>query len=101
MQAADRAAVRKILTTFLPTADGPFLAVKTCLYTNSPDGHFIIDQLPDHPGVQIACGFSGHGFKFASAIGAALADASLTEKYDPSLDFLRLARFASTGNVVQ
>jgi sarcosine oxidase len=97
VQPGEREAARKILTTFLPTADGSLLAMKTCLYTNTPDGHFIIDNYPDHPGVQIACGFSGHGFKFASAIGNALAEASVTGKLDSSLDFLRLARFGSDG----
>jgi sarcosine oxidase len=85
--------LRKILKTFLPTADGPLLAIKTCLYTNSPDGHFIIDEHPVHPNVQIACGFSGHGFKFASVIGEALAEIATSGKRDPSLNFLRLSRF--------
>jgi sarcosine oxidase len=92
-QPADRDEVRNILTTFIPTADGPLLSLKICLYTNTPDGHFIIDEHPDHPGVQIACGFSGHGFKFSSAIGAVLAEASIDGRRDASLDFLRLARF--------
>jgi sarcosine oxidase len=91
---ADRDHLKQILTKFLPAADGPLLALKTCLYTNSPDGHFIIDSHPNHAGVQIACGFSGHGFKFASVIGAALADAVIAGKLDPSLDFLSLRRFA-------
>jgi sarcosine oxidase len=89
----EREDLRKILTTYLPAADGPLLALKTCLYTNTPDGHFIIDNYPGHPGVQIACGFSGHGFKFASVIGELLAEASVTGKLDPTLEFLRLARF--------
>jgi len=95
VQPGERDALRKILTTFLPAADGPLLALKTCLYTNSPDGHFIIDNYPDHPGVQIACGFSGHGFKFASVIGACLAEACVTGKQDKALDFLRLSRFGA------
>jgi sarcosine oxidase len=93
---ADREEIRNILTTFIPSADGPLLALKICLYTNTPDGHFIIDQHPDHPGVQIACGFSGHGFKFSSAIGAVLAESSIDGRRDASLDFLRLARWDST-----
>jgi len=98
-QPADREGIRKILATFLPAADGPLLSLKTCLYTNTPDGHFIIDHYPDHPGVQIACGFSGHGFKFASVIGAALADASVTGEIDPDWDFLGLSRFAAVDGV--
>ena len=44
-----------------------------CLYTNTPDDHFVIDSLPDGSGVY-AVGFSGHGFKFAPVIGEILAD---------------------------
>lgn len=47
---------------------------KTCTYTNTPDGNFIIDRLPGHPNITVACGFSGHGFKFSSAIGEILSE---------------------------
>lgn len=51
------------------------LSTKTCYYNNTPDGHFIIDFLPGHDhNVSVACGFSGHGFKFVSAVGELLAD---------------------------
>jgi sarcosine oxidase len=89
----DRESVARILPKFLPQADGPLLSLQTCLYTNSPDGHFIIDKLPGEEDVYIACGFSGHGFKVASVIGAALAEAVSSGTFDPSLDFLSLARF--------
>ena len=59
------------MTTFLPSRRWAVAGAKTCLYTNTPDGHFIIDSDPENPGVLIACGFSGHGFKFASVIGDA------------------------------
>lgn len=94
---ADREGARAILSAHLPSADGPLLALKTCLYTNSPDGHFIIDAHPDHPGIQVACGFSGHGFKFASVIGEVLAGAAAGEPPDANIDFLRLARFRNTN----
>jgi sarcosine oxidase len=96
---SDRDDLRKILKQFLPTADGPLLALKTCLYTNTTDGHFIIDSHPEHPSVQIACGFSGHGFKFASVIGQALAHTAASDKPDPSLNFLRLFRFRQPGQI--
>jgi glycine/D-amino acid oxidase-like deaminating enzyme len=48
--------------------------MKTCLFTNSPDEHFVIDCHPDSPRVIVAAGFSGHGFKFASVVGEMLAD---------------------------
>lgn len=47
---------------------------KTCSYTNTPDGDFIIDQHPDYPHIVLACGFSGHGFKFSSVVGEILSE---------------------------
>jgi glycine/D-amino acid oxidase-like deaminating enzyme len=46
----------------------------TCLYTNTPDEHFVIDVHPRHPEVLLASACSGHGFKFSAAIGEALAE---------------------------
>jgi sarcosine oxidase len=46
----------------------------TCLYTNTPDGHFLIDRHPAHPAVLIASPCSGHGFKFSSAVGEVLME---------------------------
>ena len=43
--------------------------MKTCLFTNSPDEHFILDHHPDSREVALAAGFSGHGFKFAAVLG--------------------------------
>lgn len=46
---------------------------KACTYTNTPDEDFIIDRHPSHDHVVIACGFSGHGFKFSSVVGEILS----------------------------
>jgi sarcosine oxidase len=73
-RAQDEADFRSALTRFLPDADGPLLALRVCMYENSPDSHFLIDRHPDHPNVFVAAGFSGHGFKFATVIGEILAD---------------------------
>jgi sarcosine oxidase len=84
------AAVKK----YLPSAMGNVLSVKTCLYTYSPDEHFIIDQLPEYNNqVTIAAGFSGHGFKFASVVGEILTELSLEGKTKQPVDFLRMNRF--------
>lgn len=64
-----------------------------CMYTMSPDGHFIIDRHPLFPNVVIAAGFSGHGFKFTSVIGAALADLAMAGKTQHPIEFLNLKRF--------
>lgn len=91
----DEETFRGCLRQYLPSADGPLLALRTCLYTNSPDGHFIVDRHPATPGVVLAAGFSGHGFKFAPVIGEALADLSTHGRTELPVGFLALGRFAS------
>ena len=92
--ATDEREVQDILERYLPSAKGPTLTLRTCLYTNSPDGHFIIDRLPGRANVLLAGGFSGHGFKFASIIGRTLADLVRGEARAASaVEFLSLARF--------
>lgn len=91
----DEALLRPFLARHIPSAEGPLLGLRTCLYTNSPDGHFIVDQHPIHDRVSFACGFSGHGFKFASVMGEVLADMATGSLSSLPMDFLRLARFTS------
>ena len=50
------------------------MSMRACMFTNSPDEHFIIDALPGAPNVHVAAGFSGHGFKFSSVVGEIMAD---------------------------
>jgi sarcosine oxidase len=90
----DEAEVRSILDLHLPDGAGPLLSMRVCLYTNSPDGHFIIDRHPRHERVTLACGFSGHGFKFASVVGEVLADLATAGKTALPVEFLGLSRFA-------
>jgi sarcosine oxidase len=90
----DEETFRPCLREFLPSADGPLLALRVCLYTNSPDGHFILDHHPQHERVVLAAGFSGHGFKFATVIGEALADLAQSSRTKLPVDFLGLRRFA-------
>ena len=68
------AGMRALLARRLPGAAGPLREVATCLYTNTPDSDFVIDRHPDHPNVVIVSACSGHGMKFASAIGEIVAD---------------------------
>jgi sarcosine oxidase len=58
----------------IPALDGKVLRAQTCMYTMSPDEHFVIGAHPRFTSCSIACGFSGHGFKFASVVGEILAD---------------------------
>lgn len=92
-QPGDEETFRPVLRQTIPLADGPLLSMKVCLYTNSPDGHFIIDHHPLHKRVTLACGFSGHGFKFASVIGEILADLALNGSTKLPAQFLKLDRF--------
>jgi sarcosine oxidase len=70
----DEEVLREGIRRYFPDANGPTMAMKTCLFTNSPDEHFIIDRLPDHPHVAVAAGFSGHGFKFCSVVGEIMTE---------------------------
>jgi sarcosine oxidase len=92
--AADETEVHEILNRNLPDGNGPLLSLRVCLYTNSPDGHFIIDRHPRHERVTVACGFSGHGFKFASVVGEVLADLATKGATGLPVEFLGLRRFA-------
>ncbi len=69
------ARVETFLAEHLPGALGPPIATKTCLYTLTPDRDFVVDRLPDQPGVVLGLG-AAHGFKFASVIGRILAELS-------------------------
>lgn len=91
----DEETFRECLRRNIPTANGPLLALRTCLYENTPDGNFIIDQLPERRRVTFACGFSGHGFKFATVVGEILADLSTRSRSDLPIGFLRLDRFTA------
>ena len=57
---------------------GPFLKAVTCMYTNTVDEHFVVGRHPGHERVTVACGFSGHGFKFVPVVGEILADLATT-----------------------
>ena len=76
--------VRGLLERFLPDADGALRSSTVCFYTNTPDENFWIDRHPRHANVIIASPCSGHGFKFAAAIGEILA--KLAHGEDPGFD---------------
>ncbi|EOS54947.1 N-methyl-L-tryptophan oxidase [Paenibacillus barengoltzii] len=89
----DEADLRRVLSAYMPKAAGRLKQGAVCKYEMSPDEDFIIDRHPEHPQVWVAGGFSGHGFKFASAIGARLADLIAEGKRDDSLRPFALDRF--------
>jgi sarcosine oxidase len=75
---AEVAFMAEHLAAVLPTLPGRYLTAATCMYTTTPDQHFVIAQHPRHAAVTVACGFSGHGFKFVPVVGEILADLATT-----------------------
>jgi sarcosine oxidase len=93
VSAADETTITGPLFQMLPPASGPVADAKTCLYTMAPDGDFLIDRLPRRERIIVASPCSGHGFKFAPAIGQALADLAATGRTAVDLRRFRLSRF--------
>ncbi len=77
IEAEDVAVIRAAVSRYLPDADGPTLTLKTCMFTNTPDEHFILDRLAGAPQVVVVSPCSGHGFKFVSVVGEIAADLAL------------------------
>src|SRR5581483_10013503 len=93
----DEAVLRVATERYFPDAAGPTMALRTCIFTNTPDEHFILDRLPGAPQVVVASPCSGHGFKFASVIGEILADLALDGGTRHDIGWLRLARLTGAG----
>ena len=93
VSAQDEALIRAAVADHLPAANGPLKAAETCLYTMTPDGHFLIDRLPGAPNIIAASPCSGHGFKFAPVIGEILADLATTGTTAHDIARFSLRRF--------
>jgi sarcosine oxidase len=88
----DEQVLRDFAARHFPTGYGPTMGLRVCLFTNSPDNHFIIDAHPDWPQVSFASACSGHGFKFGSVIGEILADLAERGATRHNIEFFRLDR---------
>ena len=87
-------AMRSALRNKLPAlASGALVQTVTCLYTLTPDHHFIVDFHPRYPRVLISSPCSGHGFKFASVVGEVVADLAMKKSSALPIGFLSLSRF--------
>ena len=91
--AEDEAVLRRCIARYFPGADGPVMALASCLFTNTPDEHFIIDALPENPDVLVVSACSGHGFKFVPVVGEIVADLVTTGRSRFDLSMFRLDRF--------
>ena len=95
----DEQMLRAFTDRYFPQASGPTMTLKACMFTNTPDSHFIIDSYPGCPQVSFAAGFSGHGYKFASVIGEILGDLASSGRTRHPIDLFRLDRFANHRSV--
>jgi sarcosine oxidase len=94
VHADDHAALIRKVSQRMPALAGKILQSQTCLYTMTPDEDFVLGPHPHHPSVSIACGFSGHGFKFASVVGEILADLALDGETRHSIEVFSPRRFS-------
>jgi sarcosine oxidase len=93
----DEEVLRDLTGRYFPDACGATMSLKSCLFTNTPDRHFIIDLHPTYPQVSFAGGFSGHGYKFASVIGEIMADLAERGRSRHNIELFRLDRFGLGG----
>lgn len=89
---SDEAHLRMFLDKYMPNASGPLEQGVICMYTRTPDGHFIIDNHPTYDNVLIAAGFSGHGFKFASVVGEILSQLVICGETEHDISLFKLDR---------
>ena len=84
---ADEGDLRAAISDILPDMGGAVLRSAACMYTDTPDEHFLLDVHPGHSNVVIVSACSGHGFKFSPAIGEIAADLAVGQKspYDISM----------------
>ncbi|MBV9271342.1 MAG: N-methyl-L-tryptophan oxidase [Candidatus Eremiobacteraeota bacterium] len=94
---ADVEPVARALEEWMPGAAHAVLRSKVCMYSLTPDRHFVIDCHPQHRNVVICGGFSGHGYKFASVIGEIAAELALDARTSHDIRFLSLDRFMRTN----
>lgn len=96
---ATEAEIRSVRDTLAPTfpafATAPLRATATCLFTNAPDSRFVIGPHPTCPQVILCSACSGHGFKFAPAIGEIIADLALSGSSTLDISPFDVTRFAA------
>ncbi len=90
---SDIAPLRAALEAWLPGSTAHYAGGKVCMYSLTPDEHFVLGTHPADARVVLAGGFSGHGFKFASAIGEVIADLLADGATGRDIGFLAPTRF--------
>jgi sarcosine oxidase len=92
----DEAPVRAFLKRRLPLLNGPPISSMTCIYTNAPDGHFLIDRHPTHRNIWLVSPCSGHGFKFSSVIGEIVSELAIRGFTGQDISLFSLKRLGIT-----
>ena len=88
----DEQLLRDFAERYFPDGCGPTMDLQACMFTNTPDNHFVIDLHPDYEQVSFASPCSGHGYKFASVIGEVMADLAETGITRHDISLFRLDR---------
>ncbi len=91
------AAIQRRAVQLFPYLTGPLVKAATCMYASAPDDHFVIGALNELPQVVVACGFSGHGFKFVPVVGEIVADLVQTGTTDHDIGLFDVDRPAFRG----
>lgn len=90
----DEQALRAAVSRYFPGADGPLQHAAPCLFTNTPDEHFLIDRAPGAPELLLVSACSGHGFKFSSVVGEICADLVTRGATTHDIGLFGVGRFA-------
>ena len=90
----DRELVIDFANDYLPGLGSTLVKTAKCYYTSTPDEHFVIDQLPGHENVCVVAGLSGHGFKFASALGEIASNLALRKDIPFEVEPFAIKRFS-------
>lgn len=93
LDAADLQRVADFVSAHLADATTECVQHTTCMYTMTPDAHFVVDRHPRYPQVAFAAGLSGHGFKFTCVLGEALSQLALDDTTPLPIEFLSARRF--------
>ena len=97
IDAMEQSRLVEVLARMMPGVSTRVTHHAVCMYTMSPDEHFIIDRHPTSPNVVFAAGLSGHGFKFTGVLGRALADLAMQGGTTLPIDFLSLRRLGQAS----
>ena len=90
------ASLRPFMRAHIPgIARAPVRESRICLYTQTPDEHFVVDKHPEYAHVVIGAGFSGHGFKFSTTIGKMLSEIALDGATPHNDSLFKIARFTA------